>query len=88
MSANQMSTTSTAQPTRKQLTCRRLALPALLFLTALQPLYFVAGHFLLAAAPLAALLGLEAVATWGERLNDPATVAAWRQRLAQSADEA
>ncbi len=83
-----MPNTSTAQPTHKHFTRRRLALPALLFLTALQPLHFVAGHILLVAAPLAALLGLEAVATWGERLNDPATIAAWRRRLMQRADEA
>lgn len=83
-----MSNISTAQSMTKQLARRRLALPALLFLTALQPLYFVAGHLLLVTAPVADLLGLDMVATWGERLNDPATIAAWRQRLAQSADEA
>lgn len=83
-----MSNISTAQSTFTQLALRQLAQPALLFLTALQPLHFVAGHVLLVTAPVADLLGLEMVATWGERLNDPATVAAWRRRLAQSADEA
>ena len=77
-----------AQSMTEQLARRRLALPALLFLTALQPLHFVAGHLLLVAAPVADLLGLEMVSTWGEQLNDPATIAAWRQRLAQSADKA
>lgn len=83
-----MSNSSTAQPLIEQLARRRLALPALLFLTALQPLHFVAGHLLLAAAPLADLLGLEAVATWGTRLSDPDAITAWRQRLAQATDDA
>jgi len=72
----------------EQLARRRLALPALLFLTALQPLHFVVGHLLLAAAPLADLLGLEAVGTWGVQMNDPDAIAAWRKRLAQAADAA
>ena len=71
----------------EQLARRRLALPALLFLTALQPLHFVVGHSLLVAAPLTDLLGLEAVGSLGARLNDPDTVAAWRQRLTQATDE-
>jgi hypothetical protein len=65
MSEHQMSNISTAQSMTKQLARRRLALPALLFLTALQPLYFVAGHLLLVTAPVADLLGLDMVATWG-----------------------
>lgn len=66
---------------------RRLALPALLCLTALQPLHFVAGHLLFAIAPLASLLGVERVGAWGEQLSDPDTIAAWRRRLMQAADE-
>ncbi|HAJ38088.1 MAG TPA: hypothetical protein DCL15_20650 [Chloroflexi bacterium] len=66
---------------------RQLALPALLFLTALQPLYFVTGHLLFAIAPLASLLGVEQVGAWGERLSDPDAIATWRRRLIQAADE-
>lgn len=83
-----MSNSASTQPVIKQLIRRRLALPALLFLTALQPLHFVAGHLLLLAAPLSDMLGLEGIGAWGMQLNDPTTIAIWRQRLTQAADEA
>lgn len=82
-----MPSSSITQPITELLARRRLALPALLLLTALQPLHFVAGHLLLVAAPLAGLLGLEMVEAWGAQLNEPDTIATWRQRLTQAADE-
>lgn len=82
-----MPSSSTTQPMIAPLARRGLALPALLFLTALQPLHFVAGHLLLVAAPLTGLLGLETVGAWGARLNEPDTIVTWRQRLTQAADE-
>lgn len=70
-----------------QIARRQLTLPALLWLTAVQPLHFVAGHLLVAIAPLADLLGVERVGAWGEQLSDPDTIVTWRRRLMQAADE-
>ncbi len=50
---------------------RRLALPALLFVSAHKPLAFAAGHLLLVAAPLAALLGLPQLLGWSQLLISP-----------------
>ncbi|MFN3335226.1 MAG: hypothetical protein ACK47M_22225, partial [Caldilinea sp.] len=48
---------------------RRLALPALLFLEAHAPLRFLAGQTFIAAAPVAGLLGFDAVQTWANVLS-------------------
>ena len=65
---------------------RRLMLPALLFLEAHAPLRFVAGQTLVVAAPLATLLGLNAVQTWADVLNDADTFAELRCALSTAAD--
>ena len=61
-------------------------LPALLFLEAHAPLRFVAGQTLVVAAPLATLLGLDAVQTWADVLNDADTFAELRRAIS-AADE-
>ena len=84
--AGVMSVTPAAQPIVAQLARRRLALPALLFLGAHAPLRLMAGHALLTAAPLAGLIGLEAVDDWAAVLNDPDAFAALQAHLEQIAD--
>jgi hypothetical protein len=48
---------------------RRLALPALLFLTAHRPLAFAMGHLLAVAAPVAAVAGIDWTMAWAELLS-------------------
>lgn len=82
-----MSAPPAGQPIVTELARRRLALPALLFLAAHAPLRIVAGHALLAAAPLAGLIGLAAVDDWAATLNDPDAFAALQTQLEQIANE-
>ncbi|HHY55467.1 MAG TPA: hypothetical protein GYA08_08520 [Chloroflexi bacterium] len=84
----QMSNPVATQSIIELLARRRLALPALLFLTGLQPLHFAIGHLLLLVAPLTDLLGLKMTGTWGAQLSDPGAAAMWRQWLTQVAAEA
>jgi len=65
---------------------RRLALPALLFLDAHAPLRFVAGQTLVVAAPVAGLLGLDAVQKWADVLSDDQSFADLR-RAVTAADQ-
>lgn len=82
-----MSVTPAGQPIVAELARRRLALPALLFLAAHAPLRILAGHVLLAAAPLAGLVGLAVVDDWAALLNDPDDFAALQTQLEQIASE-
>lgn len=65
-----------------QLARRKLALPALLFLTAHRPLAFAAGHLLAVAAPVASLAGLGWTMDWAELLSSPDGVARLERALA------
>lgn len=65
---------------------RQLVLPALLFLEAHTPLRFLAGQTLAVAAPVAGLLGLDAVQTWADVLSDAAAFADLR-RAVDAADQ-
>jgi hypothetical protein len=60
---------------------RQLALPALLFLEAHAPLRFLAGQTCAVAAPLAGLLGLDAVQTWADVLSDAEAFADLRRAV-------
>lgn len=75
----------TTQQTVDRVAQRALALPVLLFLTAHSPLRFFAGQMLVAAAPLADLMGIDAVAEWATILNDPDAVKAVQNALEKAA---
>ena len=64
--------TPTIQQTVTALARRQLLAPALLYAAGHRPVAFVAGQSLALAAPLAALLGVEAVGDWANLLSDPA----------------
>ncbi len=69
------------ETTIAQLTRRKLASPALLFLTAHRPLAFAAGHILAVAAPVASLAGLEWTMEWAELLSSPDGIAQLERAL-------
>lgn len=59
----------------------RLSLPLLLFLDAHRPLRFLAGQTLVAAAPMASLLGFDELNAWAAVLDDEEALLQLRQTL-------
>lgn len=59
----------------------RLSLPLLLFLDAHRPLRFLAGQTLVAAAPMATLLGFDELDAWAAVLEDDEALLHLRQGL-------
>lgn len=66
---------------------RQLALPALLYLEAHAPLRFLAGQTLAAAAPVAGLLGFDALQSWADVLTDADAFAELRHAMDAAADQ-
>ena len=66
---------------------RQMVMPALLFLAGNRPLAFVLGQTLLVLQPLAALLGANGLAAWGELLSEPTGPSTLTARLALLMEE-
>ena len=66
---------------------RQMVMPALLFLVGHRPLAFVLGQTLLVLQPLAALLGANGPAIWGELLSQPTGPSTLTARLALLMEE-
>ncbi len=66
---------------------RQMVMPALLFLAGHRPLAFVLGQTILVLQPLAALLGANGLAAWGELLSEPSGPSALTARLALLMEE-
>lgn len=65
----------------------QLSLPLLLFFEAHRPLRFLIGQTLIAAAPMASLLGIDDLEVWAAVLDDEDTLLHLRQALEAAAHQ-